>query len=101
VYARRVGIAAAPQPDEGATVAESPSARRRVEDPPLPVEVSRAVTLDTTAEVLRAEERGRAIAFSRALITLSGIGVSELKPGLPADIDRVLALALAKDVSAR
>ncbi|MFT3774454.1 MAG: protein kinase [Minicystis sp.] len=68
-----MGIAAPELPDEGATVAASPDARRRA-----PPTETRAITKGTTAEVLRTEERARVLAFSRALASLSGLGVMAL-----------------------
>ncbi|APR83223.1 serine/threonine protein kinase [Minicystis rosea] len=78
VYHRDVG-SIAPQPiAEGATVAASPAGLRRLEALPARAQVTRALTMGTTAEVLRADEQARVLAFSRALVSLSGLGVLAL-----------------------
>jgi eukaryotic-like serine/threonine-protein kinase len=76
-----------PSGDAGATVAASPDARRRAADggDPRPspdaashVTAARAALAHTTALVLRTDEAARALALSRALVILTGVGLLAL-----------------------
>ena len=86
----RPDVDAGEDADEGATVAASPGARRKAglageagpdPDPSRPgvsaarLAASHVILTDTTRHVLRADEAARALALSRALVFLTGVGL--------------------------